>query len=63
MVKRTIAFFNPNERAKAEKEAAKYRKQNPGKKVIIERHPKWKTLDVRTISRTKKKSRTGLFKF
>jgi len=52
-LKRTLEFFNPEEMWKAKKAAKAY--QKAGYKVVIEKHPKWKTLDVRKII-TKKKS-------
>ena len=60
MATRTIKFFNPSERTKAKAFASKYKKVHPGKKVTIRIHPKWHTLDVRTVTRKKPKKR-GFF--
>ena len=59
-IKRTLAYFNPSEMEKAKKYAKKIEKK--GIKVVIERHPKWKTLDVRKVIKKKKPKNSNGFK-
>jgi len=58
-IKRTVAFFNPNEKKKAEMFLKKYRKAHPKIKVILEKHKKWETLDVKKVMVVKSKKRSS----
>ena len=57
--KKTVAFYNPSDRKKAERTANILRKQ--GKTVVIEASKRWGTIDVKTISKKRKPKRINPF--
>jgi len=63
MTKRTVAFYNPNEKALATRKLKQLQKQNPKEKYILETHKKWKTLDVKRVTKTKPAKKKPSFGF
>lgn len=54
-MKRTIAYFNPRDKAKAKRTIRLMQRGFPKDKYIIEKSKRWGTLDVKMVTRRKKR--------